>query len=326
LTFEIGYGLIFSTITRRLFWIKPRIDKRGVAVPKGAKKNNGAGSAAVLCIIAACVFLPSLAAAAEQSPWPFHSLKKMLVADGFDKNTIDRLYAGPGIAFVDDIAGSYFRHSEARLNYKQFTSEKSIQKARAYIASHDAELTRAQRAFGVDKTIITAILLVETRLGTCVGKNPIFNTLSTLASLKSRTGRDILWRSQADTLSLSRREFDQKALGKAAWAYTELKAFLKYTASESLDPFMINGSYAGAVGFSQFMPSNILRLGIDGDSDGTINLFTHADAIHSIANYLKYHGWKPGMQKERAFKVIYHYNHSKVYANTVLEISDLLKG
>jgi membrane-bound lytic murein transglycosylase B len=295
-------------------------------VSPGAKKNNAAGRAAVFCTIAAVCFLFPIAAEAQESALLFDSLKKMLIADGFDKNAIDGLYAGPDTAFVYNIAGSYFRHSEAKLDYKQFTSEKSIQTARDYIACHDVELTRAQRAFGVDKTIITAILLVETRLGTYVGKNPIFNTLSTLASLKSSGNRDALWRSQSDTFAIPRRKFDEKALGKAAWAYAELKAFLRYANRESLDPLMINGSYAGAIGFSQFMPSNILRLGIDGNSDGTVNLFTHADAIFSIANYLKYHGWKPDMQKDRAFKVIYHYNHSSVYVNTVLEISGLLKG
>lgn len=265
-------------------------------------------------------------ASAKESLPAFCSLKKMLVADGFDRQVIDVLYASPGTAFVDDIVGSYFRHSEAKLNYRQFTSQKSIQKARDYISTHDDELTHAQRTYGVDKTIITAIMLVETRLGTYVGENPIFNTLSTLASLKNPSNRDALWRAQSDTFLLSRREFDQKALGKAGWAYSELKAFLKYTRRENIDPFMINGSYAGAIGFSQFMPSNILRLGIDGDSDGAVNLFTHADAIHSIANYLKHHGWHPDLKRERAFKVIYHYNHSKIYVNTVLEISGLLKG
>jgi membrane-bound lytic murein transglycosylase B len=279
-----------------------------------------------LFIILAFICLIPFSVEARQSAQMFESLKKMLAADGFDKHALDQLYARPGVSFADDIAGSYFRHSEAKLNYKQFTTEKSIQKARTYIASHDAELTRAQNRFGVDKTVITAILLVETRLGTYVGKSPILNTLSTLASLKSATNRDLLWRSQAGTFRISRRQFDEKAVKKAAWAYPELKAFLKYAKRENLNPLVINGSYAGAIGFSQFMPSNILSLGVDGNNDGAVDLFTHPDAIHSIANYLNHHGWKPGLQQEKAFKVIYHYNHSKVYVNTVLEISTLLKG
>jgi len=278
-------------------------------------------------ILAIAAFAASaFPASAQESRPTFHTLKKMLVADGFNRRLIDVLYASPGTAFVDDIVGSYFRHSEAKLNYRQFTSQNAIQKARDYISAHSKALAHAQRVYGVDKTIITAILLVETRLGTYVGKNPVFNTLSTLASLKNPVNRDALWQAQSDTFLLSRREFDEKALDKADWAYTELKAFLRYTRRENMDPFMINGSYAGAIGFSQFMPSNILRLGIDGDSDGAVDLFTHADAIHSIANYLKYHGWHPDIKKNRAFKVIYHYNHSKVYVNTVLEISGLLKG
>jgi membrane-bound lytic murein transglycosylase B len=93
-----------------------------------------------------------------------------------------------------------------------------------------------------------------------------------------------------------------------------------------MDPVNINGSYAGAMGICQFMPSNILTLAVDGDGNGSVDLFTHADAIASVANYLKKHGWKPGLNREQKFKAVYHYNHSKYYVNTVLDIAQLLKG
>ena len=125
---------------------------------------------------------------------------------------------------------------------------------------------------------------------------------------------------------LSRKKFDKKAIKKAAWAYKELKALLSYTANENMNPLTIYGSYAGAIGISQFMPSNILAYAEDGDNNGTVDLYTHADAIASTANYLKNFGWKTDIDRKKAFKVIYKYNHSSYYVNTVLEISDLLKG
>ncbi|MEZ4604946.1 MAG: lytic murein transglycosylase [Desulfobacterales bacterium] len=88
----------------------------------------------------------------------------------------------------------------------------------------------------------------------------------------------------------------------------------------------IIGSYAGAMGFAQFMPSNILILAEDGNDDGSINLFHHEDAIASIANYLKHYGWQPGMTREDAGKVVYHYNHSSYYVDTVLKIAEKLKS
>ncbi len=101
---------------------------------------------------------------------------------------------------------------------------------------------------------------------------------------------------------------------------------LKYSAREKLDPFNIPGSYAGALGLSQFLPSNALRLAKDGNNDGAIDLFQHPDAIYSIANFLKHYGWDPDISKQKAYKVLYKYNHSKPYVTTLLKISDRLKG
>jgi membrane-bound lytic murein transglycosylase B len=85
------------------------------------------------------------------------------------------------------------------------------------------------------------------------------------------------------------------------------------------------GSIYGAVGICQFMPSNILRFGVDGDGDGTVNLFHASDAMHSLANYLKYHGWKPGLSREKQNRVLRHYNNSATYANTILAVADALR-
>ncbi len=267
-------------------------------------------------------------AAAMPGPysWLFESLKKRLVADGFDEQRIDQIYTAPNIEFAGETVSNYFTYKEATLNYKQFTSQKSITNARRYLKTYQNELTHAENTFGVDKTVITAIILVETRFGTYTGNNNILNTLSTMASLKNHANRDVLWREYLNSYKLSRKKYDKKALRKANWAYRELKAFLSYTAREDMNPSGIYGSFAGAMGIAQFLPSNILTLGKDGNKDGTIDLYTHADAIASIANYLKHYGWKPGIDRKNAFTIIYRYNHSKYYVNTVLKISDLLKG
>ncbi|MCP4721788.1 MAG: transglycosylase SLT domain-containing protein, partial [Desulfobacteraceae bacterium] len=87
----------------------------------------------------------------------------------------------------------------------------------------------------------------------------------------------------------------------------------------------IKGSYAGAMGIPQFMPSNALTLAKDGNNDGRVDLFNHADAISSVANYLKHHGWKPGIPRQRQHEVLFRYNHSNYYVDTLLKVSDKLK-
>jgi membrane-bound lytic murein transglycosylase B len=185
---------------------------------------------------------------------------------------------------------------------------------------HQEALDAAQKTYGVDKEVITAIILVETKLGTYVGKKSVINTLATLAAMADDKPREIIWANLPDNdRRMSRKKFEKKADQKASWAYRELKAFLSYTEKEGMDPTTIKGSYAGAMGISQFMPSNIAPYGKDGNADGRVDLFVHADAIASVASYLKNYGWKPGISREEAFKVVYHYNHSKYYVNTILD-------
>jgi membrane-bound lytic murein transglycosylase B len=261
-----------------------------------------------------------------QSPLSFTKLQKRLIHDGFDAAYIHALYHHPRTQFELKGVALFFVHSESRLNYDQFLSEDSLQKAHDYMQKHQEALTTAEKEQGIAPEIITAILLVETRLGTYIGKRSVLNTLSTMAALEDRQIRSELWQSLPESRRYTESKFEKKADQKAAWAYHELKAFLKYAVSEKIDATAVPGSYAGAMGISQFMPSNVLRLGRDGDADGRINLFTHADAIASIANYLKHYGWHPGLSRKNAYTVLLKYNYSKYYVNTLLNIYDRLKG
>ena len=146
-----------------------------------------------------------------------------------------------------------------------------------------------------------------------------------MAVLSEKKQREKLWNSITDSNKLSREKFEKKANKKSSWAYAELKALLEYAAKENINPSKIKGSYAGAIGIPQFMPSNCLTLAKDGNKDDHINLFDHADAIHSVANYLKHFGWKSSITRQNAHKILYKYNHSNYYVDTLLKISDKLK-
>lgn len=256
----------------------------------------------------------------------FQNLQKRLIKEGFDRTWIRKIYTDPRIDFDVKGISLYFVHSEGSLNYDQFKEAGAIQNARRYMATHKGPLSRAERRHGVDREVITAIALVETRLGTYVGTRSVLNTLSTMAALFDPKARKALWRHVEKTTHLNRTEFNRKARQKSTWAYGELTAFLRYVRAGNLDPLSIKGSYAGAMGISQFIPSNIVPFGRDGNGDGRVDLFNHADAIMSIANYLRHYGWYPGIPADRAYDVVYRYNHSSYYVNTILEIARMLKG
>lgn len=269
--------------------------------------------------------VPMLAAGENQASL-FDKLQKMLKADGFDPEKIAPLYNRPDVRFDSRSVSLFFMHSESKLNYGQFETPKSIKQAKKYQQTHAESLTRTEKEYGVNQEVITAIILVETRLGERLGNSLVFNTLSTMAALENEDARQRLWRLIPADRRLTRERFEQKADKKSGWAYTELKALLRYTLSEGIDPTIIRGSYAGAMGICQFMPSNIDRLAVDGNGDGRVDLFDHDDAIASIANYLKHFGWKPGLNHKNAYKIVRRYNNSQPYAETILTVAKLLKS
>jgi len=276
-------------------------------------------------MVIAALIIPLQTAAQERANY-FQSLKQKLIRDGFDQKTIEKLYAGPQVSFDEEGVSLFLMHREAVLNYDQFTSRTHIKRARKYMEAHQKELKSAQETYGVEKRVITAILLVETKLGTYLGKRNVLNTLSTMAAITDPKLLDRIWDRIPKNRRFPRKKFEKRAAGKAKWAYKELKALLSYAEREKIDPSNLKGSYAGAMGIAQFMPTSVLAYAKDGNKDGRVDLFTHADSIASIANYLKSYGWRDGLDDKKAYKVVYHYNHSKYYVAAVLKIADLLKG
>lgn len=270
--------------------------------------------------------LPGRLPATEIHNHYFGSVKKKLIEDGFHPESIETLYNRPEVYFEADGATLLFTYSEAKVNYDQFANDWSLGKARDYMQKFQADLDKTEQVYGVESRIITAILLVETGLGSSLGNRSALNSLSTLAALMDPEVRKMFWDRIPDDKRMTRVKFDKKADQKSSWAYKELKAFLTYTQREGFDPLAIPGSFAGAVGLAQFMPSNILAYGQDGNNDGIIDLLEPADSMASIAYFLKQHGWRPGISRRKAEEVIHHYNHSEYYVATILKIAALLKS
>jgi membrane-bound lytic murein transglycosylase B len=278
-----------------------------------------------MAVFGVCLAVP-VPAATKKNVDHFEFLKKKLIKDGFNHEKIQRLYSRPQVFFETEGVTLLFTYSEAKLDYDQFAADGSIDKAKQYMGKYKTELDRTEKAYGVNGRVITAILLVESRLGKYLGTRSTLNTLSTLASLMDPATRTDFYHQIPQAKRISKKKFEKSAQKRSKWAYKELRAFLEYTQQEGFDPAEIPGSFAGAMGLSQFMPTSILTYGKDGNNDGSIDLHTHADAIASIANYLKSHGWRPGISRKKAEKVIYSYNHSQYYVKAILKIADLLNS
>jgi len=150
---------------------------------------------------------------------------------------------------------------------------------------HNANtLARAERETGVSASIIVGVLGLETIYGQRMGGYRTIDALSTLAFDFPAT--------------------HPKAAQRAAYFLQELEEFLRLCKAQKLDPLSVRGSYAGALGMAQFMPSSWLNYAVDFDGDGRIDLFrSQADAIGSVANYLAAFHWKPGMATHYAVEL-----------------------
>ena len=139
-----------------------------------------------ICLAVLWLWLPVPAGAtAKNNAEPFRALQKKLIQDGFNSDKITRLYSRSQVFFETDGVTILFTYSEAKVDYDQFANDWSISKAKKYMQKHRENLDRVEKAYGVDSRVITAILLVETGLGTTVG------TRSTLKSREKGTCREI---------------------------------------------------------------------------------------------------------------------------------------
>jgi membrane-bound lytic murein transglycosylase B len=149
-----------------------------------------------------------------------------------------------------------------------FMTEARIQGGRRFLAEHREELAKVQAATGVPAEMIVAIIGVETQYGGNTGSYRVLDALYTLGFFYPK-----------------REEFFRGELGH----------FFALAKQEKLDPSVVKGSYAGAMGWGQFMPSSYRNYGKDGDGDGRRDLFgSPRDIFASIANYFVGHGWRSG--------------------------------
>lgn len=164
------------------------------------------------------------------------------------------------------------RPAEKTKTWKQyrpiFIQPLRIENGVKFWRAEQVALERAEQTYGVPAEIIVAIIGVETNYGRNTGSYSVLNALTTLA-------------------------FDYPP--RAPFFRKELQNFFLLTREQQQDPLKLTGSYAGAMGYGQFMPSSYRAYAVDFDGDGFTDIWHNTtDAIGSVANYFKQHGWQAG--------------------------------
>lgn len=197
-------------------------------------------------------------------------IAKMVNEHGFTAEAVTDLLAGAERqqSIIDAISRPAEK-TKPWYEYRQiFLNERREQEGIEFLNEHRAVLARAQARTGVPAEVIVAILGIETYYGRVAGTYRVLDALSTLA-------------------------FDYPK--RSTFFTKELENFLLLTREQGLEPTELKGSYAGAMGYGQFMPSSYRAYAIDFDGDGVADIWSNPeDAIGSVANYLAKHGWRAG--------------------------------
>ena len=251
----------------------------------------------LICILHLLSF-PVLGEVDQQYSEKMNGLAIKLSMTGFSEEEIQKIFLDDRVALYPQI----LERTGKGLPYfgKKFglLTKKSIERGRGVLKDNQDTLGRIEKEYGVDKEIIVAILRVESNFSKYSGKYPIFNSLLTLTLIENR---------------------------RSAWAEGELTELLRISKNLNKDPLSIKGSWAGAFGMAQFIPSSYTKYAVDGNNDGTVDLFDFSDASASIANYLVAHGWEKN-NSEKNWKAVYAYNHCDEYVRAILAYAKALKA
>ena len=234
-----------------------------------------------------------LAAAKPANAERAASLEAQLISDGYEKSRIERLFQDNRFEIYENIEKLYKKTRDTDFTSHNFgyISESNIEKGIEFVKKHQSVLEKAEKTYGVGKEYVTAIYALENGFGKFLGDKPVFNSLVTNC-LHKRKG----------------------------WFYSELKHYLNLKDRLYTDEYEIKGSYSGAFGYPQAMPSSFKKYGIDFNGDGKINPFEQEDTIGFIAKFLSQEGFCRNKRK-----AIYSYNPSKNYADAVMLYAQKLR-
>ena len=208
--------------------------------------------------------------------------------------------------------------------YRNVVTAANVQKCNDFLTRNQAAFDAVERKYPVPREVLVSLLFVETRLGTFMGKENAFWSLACMAAADSPE-RMTGGLSEIPITDKHSEWLQVKLTDKSNWAYNELRSLLAFCSVQNLDPHRMPGSVYGAIGICQFMPSNLVPYGDDGDGDGVVNLFSEPDAIFSAARYLNSHGWKKDPAVDRQRSVLKRYNNLNIYANTILAMAESIR-
>ncbi len=261
----------------------------------------------------------------------FEELQERLIADGKDSVLVRTYFNDPRFSLIQSVLRINVHQPDPTDAYAGMTTDRSVQRTRDFLSENRQVFDRVLAGGDVDPEVVVAILRIESNLGTFPGRYPLMNVFASLTLLESSHLESIapdFWDNVMNDIPVEeqdsiRERVNSRRARKANWAYRELCVLFDMARDGIIDPLEVNGSWAGAFGLAQFLPSSFQAYARDGNGDSVIDLYNLEDAIASIANYLDENGYRSNSERRRR-RAVYSYNHSDHYVNAVLYIRDQL--
>ena len=246
---------------------------------------------------------------------------------GLRREVLETIFSDPRIGRREDPFVSS-EPKEPRVPYRCFVNKRNKELALGCFAQFQDAFTRAKKEFGVSPAVVLSILQLETACGRNTGSALVFPRLLRLAA--AATPENVERNIERYDAKKAPRDLAQKVAQRAQWLedtfLPHVVATIQLAAYKNSHPLELRGSSAGALGMPQFLPGNYLRYGVDGDGDGKVDLFSGPDAVLSVANYLRNHGWSgsnPSLRAKRSS--VWEYNRSQPYVDAVFSMASLVE-
>ena len=242
---------------------------------------------------------------------------------GVDSMFLESLLENSNTTFVESAVKINVTNYASSPDYSHNHNTRSVLMVKKFMDDHDSLLSSVTTATGVPAEVVAAILWVESKCGTILGKYhvPSVYLSVALAAETEHIDRNIEAVAKGDTTNVDalRDNITKRATKKVTWAMAQLRALDTMQRRGTINVLNLYGSWAGAFGWSQFLPSSYLSWAVDGNADGEIDLYSVADAAHSVGNYLRSNGWSDADSSQRA--AVHHYNNSTAYVDAVLTLT-----
>lgn len=240
---------------------------------------------------------------ASDKEYVYKVIKEGVINRGVSEEYLKNVFEDENIRTHKEILERFAKPYESKSweEYRKlFVKPSRINKGNEFYKERQKTLVKVSKNYGVDLFLILSIVGIESNYGSHHKQYTVFNSLYTQISEMPK---------------------------RANWATKELIEFLYYCYQDSIPPHSVYGSYAGAFGFGQFIPSSFNRFAVDFDGDGVRQAYEWPDVMASIANYLVKNGYPSNdySDQDKVYKAVYSYNHSDNYVKAVLELRDELQ-